>query len=255
MAHLRPRDRCDLSRPAVEKEAHEGREDQDVDGGVLGGHDTQETEDRVRRSSHRPEFGNGCDDRSRRHPDHEAERDRDEKVLDEFLDRLVPLDPPHPEPEVVVGREEETPDQDRLNDEKPREGPSHHREPERLRVGVDLAREIVASEGKREEGDDGDEVPDVPHPVVVRALLVGVRLEELESRVGGGDRSAEGDVRDESMDVDRHPGEVVDRVPEGDHRPRLRDPARRRHEREPGIGDQHDARAHEVEAEPQAKMY
>ena len=123
-----------------------------------------------------------------------------------------PLDPPHAEPEVVVGREEEVPDQDRLNDEEPREGPAHHREPERLRVGVDLLREPVAGEGQREEGADRDEVPDVPHPVVVRALLVGFRLEELEGRVGGGDRSAEGDVRDDSMDVDRHPGVVVDRV-------------------------------------------
>ena len=56
------------------------------------------------------------------------------------------------------------------------------------------------------------------------------------------------------MDVDRHPGEVVDRVPDGDHRPRIRDSVRRHHEREPGIGDEHDRRAHEVEAEPQGKM-
>ena len=39
------------------------------------------------------------------------------------------------------------------------------------------------------------------------------------------------------------------------HRPRVRDPGRRHHEREPGIGDEHDRRAHEVEAEPQAKMH
>ena len=142
-----------------------------------------------------------------------------EQVLDELLNRLRPLDPPHPEPEVVVGAEEEVPDQDRLDDEEPRERPAHHREPERLRVGVDLLREPVAGEGKREEGADGDEVPDVSHPVVVRALLVGRRLEELEGRVGGGDRSAERDVRDDAMDVDRHPGEVVDRVPDGDEPP------------------------------------
>ena len=39
------------------------------------------------------------------------------------------------------------------------------------------------------------------------------------------------------------------------HRPRVRDPARRHHEREPGIGDQHDRRAHEVEAEAQTEMH
>jgi hypothetical protein len=48
---------------------------------------------------------------------------------------------------------------------------------------------------------------------------------------------------------------VVDRVPDGEHRPRLRDPARRHHEREPGIGDKHDRRAHDIEAEPQAEMH
>ena len=144
---LRPRHRRDLPRPAVEEEAHEGREDQDVHGGVLGGHDAEITENRVRRSSHRPDFGDRRDDRSRRRPDHEAERDRDEQVLDELLKRLHPLDPPHPEPEVVVGREEEVPDQHRLDDEQPREGPAHHREPERLRERVDLLREPVAGEG------------------------------------------------------------------------------------------------------------
>ena len=177
------------------------------------------------------------------------------RYLMTFWNGCAPLDPPHPEPEVVVGGEEEVPDQDRLDDEEPREGPAHHRQPERLRVGVDLLREPVAGEGERQEGADRDEVADVSHPVVVRALLVGLRLQELEGRVGGGDRSAERDVRDDPMDVDRHPGEVVDRVPDGEHRPAVRDPARRHHERQPGIGDEHDRRADDVEAEPQAEVH
>ena len=37
--------------------------------------------------------------------------------------------------------------------------------------------------------------------------------------------------------------------------PVARDPVRRHHEREPGIGDQHDARADDVEAEPQTQMH
>ena len=37
--------------------------------------------------------------------------------------------------------------------------------------------------------------------------------------------------------------------------PCARDPARRHHEREPGIGDEHDGRADDVEAEPQTKMH
>ena len=46
-------------------------------------------------------------------------------------------------------------------------------QPERLRVRVNLLREPVAGEGQRQEGADRDEVADVSHPVVVRALLVG----------------------------------------------------------------------------------
>ncbi len=143
-----------------------------------------------------------------------------EQILDEPLERLRPLDPPHAEPEVVVGTEEEVPDEDRLNNEEPREGSAHHRQPERLRVGVDLLRQPVAGERQREERADRDHVADVAHPVVVGALLVGGRVEELERRVGGGDRSAEGHVGDDAMDVDRHPGVVVDRVRQGEERPR-----------------------------------
>ena len=128
-------------------------------------------------------------------------------------------------------------------------------EAERLREGVNLLREPVAGEGEREEGADRDEVPDVSHPVVVRAVLLGFRLQELEGRIGRGDRSAERDVRDDAMDVDRHPRVVVDGVPDGEHRPRVRDPARRHHEREPGVGDQHDRRAHDVEAEAKTEMH
>ena len=91
-------------------------------------------EDRVGRSSHRADLGDRSDDRPRCRPDREAERDRDEQVLDELLERLLPLDPAHAEPEIIVGREEQIPDQHRLDDEQPRERPAHHRQAERLRV-------------------------------------------------------------------------------------------------------------------------
>src|SRR6266542_4138735 len=132
VARLRPRHRRDLSRPSIQQKAHERREDQDVHGGVLGGHHAEVAKNRVRPSSHRPEFRHGRDNRSRRCPDHEAERDRDEKVLDELLKRLHALDAAHPQPEVVVGGGEEIPDQNSLDDEEPREGTAHHRESERL---------------------------------------------------------------------------------------------------------------------------
>ena len=56
------------------------------------------------------------------------------------------------------------------------------------------------------------------------------------------------------MHVDRHPRVVVDRVPDRDDRALIRDPARRRHERDPGVGDHHDRGADEVQPETEAEM-
>ena len=85
-----------------------------------------------------------------------------QQVLDDLLERLRALDPSHAEPQVVVGGEEQVADQDGLDDEEPGEGAAHHRQAERLRVGVDLLGQPVAGEGQRQERADGDEVADVP---------------------------------------------------------------------------------------------
>ena len=71
------------------------------------------------------------------------------RYLIALLQRLAARDTTHAEPEVIVGGEEEIPDQHRLDDEQPRERASHHRQAERLRVGVDLLGEPVAGEGQR----------------------------------------------------------------------------------------------------------
>ena len=135
MALLRPRHRRHLAGPAVEQEADERRQDQDVDGGVLGRHHAEEPEDGVRGSAHRPDLRDRGDDRTRRRPDHEAEHDHRQEVLDHLLEALRAFDPPHPQPEVVIGGEEQVADEHRLDDEEPREGAAHHRQAERLRVG------------------------------------------------------------------------------------------------------------------------
>ena len=57
------------------------------------------------------------------------------------------------------------------------------------------------------------------------------------------------------MDVDRHPREVVDRVHHGYQRPGVGDPLRRHHEGQPGIGDEHDRRADDVETESEPEMH
>ncbi len=56
------------------------------------------------------------------------------------------------------------------------------------------------------------------------------------------------------VDVDRHPGVVGHRLPGADHRAGLGDARRRGHERQPGVGDEHDRRADQVEHQPQEQV-
>ena len=102
-------------------------------------------------------------------------------------------------------------------------------------------------------------------------LLVGLRLEVAEGGVGGGDRAAERDVGDDPVDVDRHPGVVEERVPEAQQSAALRDggdevrrtvavrvgsrSSGRHHEGQPGVGDEHDRGADQVQHEAEEQVH
>ena len=189
----------------------------------------------------------GRDQAPRGGPDHEAEGEHDHQERDERPEPLGPGDPLHAEPEVVVRAEEEHADEDGLDDPEPRHEAPHHRDAHRLVVAVDLEPEPVAGERQDHQRREGDEVPDVPHPVVAGPLLVGLGAEEPERRVGRGDRAAEDHVGDEAVDVDRHPGEVVHRLPERPGEPAgLVHAGRRDHERDPRVRHEQDRGAEEV---------
>ena len=89
----------------------------------------------------------------------------------------------------------------------------------------------------------------------MRAVLVGLGAEELVRRVRRRHRAAEGNVGDDAVDVDRHPGVVVDRFPGADQRALLRDAGGRGHERQPGVRDQHDRRADDVQAQAEQQVH
>jgi hypothetical protein len=251
---LGPRDHRGLAAAAVEHEAQEGRQDEDVDGGVLGRHHAEVAEHRVRRTAHRLDLLGGGDDRPRRRPHREAQRDHHQHRPDVGAVALGALDALHAQPQVPVGEQEEVADQHRLDDEQPREGAAHHRQAHGLREGVDLRRQPVAGKRQRQKAHDGDEVAHVAHPVEVGALLVGLGGQELEGGIGGGHGAAEGDVGDDAVDVDRHPGVVGYRVPGAEHGARLGDPRRRHHEGQPGVGDEHDAGADHVEHQAEEEV-
>ncbi len=199
------------------------------------------------RAAHRADLAQRGDEAPRGGPDHESERDHDEEVLDPGPEALGARDALHAEPEVVVRAQEQHADEDGLDDPEPRHEAAHHRDAHRLVVSVDLEPEPVPGERQDHQRRERHEVPDVPHPVVAGPLLVGLGAEEPEGRVGGGDRAPEDDVGDEPVDVDRHPREVVDGLPEG---PRelagVVDAGRRDHERDPGVRHEQDRRAEEV---------
>ena len=138
-----------LVRPAVEQEGQEGREDDEVDRGVLGAHDAEVAEDLVEGPPHLVDLGRGQDEGLRRGPDQDAQGDDPQEVLDPAAITLGAVDAVHGEPEVVVGRQEEGSDQHRLHDEEPGQHPAHHVNAELLVVDVDLEAEVVAGKGER----------------------------------------------------------------------------------------------------------
>ena len=78
-----PRNGRDLAAAAVEHEAQEGRQDQDVDRRVLGRHHAEVAEHRMGRAAHRLDLIGGGNDRARRRPDGKADGDHHQHRPDE----------------------------------------------------------------------------------------------------------------------------------------------------------------------------
>ena len=69
-----------------------------------------------------------------------------------FVKRSAPGMRPMPDPQVVVGREEQHADEQGLDDPEPAHEAAHHRDAHLLVVLVDLAAQPVAGEGQDDEG-------------------------------------------------------------------------------------------------------
>src|SRR3989475_165309 len=246
----RPRHHRARVGPAVQEERQKRGEDHQIHGGILGAHHAEGAQERMVRPTHGRELlrvrdhGVGCA------PHDGAEHQHDQQVLGVGPEPLRARNAAHADPQIVVARQEQHRDEERLDHPQPAHEAAHHGDPHRLVVLVDLASQPVAGERQHDERRHRDEVPDVAHPVVVGPFLVGARREKAVARVRAHDRAAEHHVRDHPVHVDRHPGRVGDRVPQLD-RGRVgggRDvPGRRHHVREPRIRDEHHDRAPHVE--------
>ena len=134
---------------------------------------------------------------------------------------------------------------------------AHHRYAHLLAVGVDLAAQVVAREGQGNEGSDRDEAADVAHPVEAFALLVSGGGQEAEGRVGTHDGSAEADVGEQAVDVERVPRVVREGFPaarDGDRDAGALDAAGGHHVAGPRVRDGQDDDAQQVDHHAQEQV-
>ena len=247
LVELGPGDGGDLVASPVDEEREEGRQDEDIDRGVLGAHHAEGTEHGVVGAADLVDLPRGEDERLGRGPDQDAEGDDAQEELDPSLVALGARDAVHPQPEVVVRREEERADEHRLHHEEPREHAAHHVDAELLVEPVDLEAQVVAGEGQGQEEEHGDEVADVPHLVVPRPGLVVLGRQESVRRVGGRDRATQTHVRDEPVNVDRVEQVVEEGIVAAQDLPGLGQAGWCHGESGPGIGDEHQGDAEEVQ--------
>jgi len=100
------------------------------------------------RAAHRLHLGAARDHRVRRGPDDHARDQHQQQPLGVRPVALGARDPAHAEPQVVIAREEQHADQERLQDPQPAHEPAHHRDAHLLVVLVDLAASQYPANGR-----------------------------------------------------------------------------------------------------------
>ncbi len=80
----------------------------------------------------------------------------------------------------------------------------------------------------------------------MRPLFLSFRAEKPVSPISRGNRSAEGNVSNQAVNVDGHPGVIVDSIPNAEQRSTLVDAFGRIHKGEPGVGYKHNGSTDQV---------
>ena len=188
-------------------------------------------------------------------PDRHAYYEDHVEVFDVLLVPLGARDPVHSGPEIVVPDDVEQSDQQRLHDERPREGAAHHVVPHDRTRAVYLAAQVVSGERNRNHGREPDEVADVAHPVVVGAPLGRGRGKKLHRCVCPDNEPSEDNVAKKPVDVQRHPERIHDGLEGGSQELSVVGHSHRgHHERGPGIAYEHQGRPHDVQQHTQTNV-
>ena len=191
-------------------------------------------------------------------PDEETHRQNPEQTGSKAPIALRARDTLHTEPEIIVGPQEERANEHRLHDEQPGKNPAHHGDAELLVIPIDLPAEPVASKRQRNQPNDGDKIPNVAHPVIMRPRCrITWRGQKAEGGIGSHDRATEGNVGNEAMQVHWHPGKVIHRLPGGSPEyPGIDiDTDRRGHERGPGVRNHHQDETKVVQQNTKADVH
>ncbi len=145
-----------------------------------------------------------------------------------------------------------------MNNEQPGKNTAHHGDAKLLIIAVDLTAQPVTGKRQGNEADNGHKVTDISHPVVACPIgrVLG-RGQEPEARVRRHHRAAKGDIGDKAVQVHRHPGEVVHRLPGGTaEHPRVQvDTHRRGHKGGPRVRDHHQDQTEVIEQDTKADVH
>ena len=242
--------------PAVEQEGEEGRQDDQVDHGVLGRHQPQELQDRVELGpAHFTDLQTAERQVVGGQPDGKRQDQRQEDPFDEFVIALGPRNAGHAAPQIVIGDQEQRAHQHRLNDEGPGEIAAHHVVAHHRAGRIDLAAKIVAGKRQRDQGGDGDEIGDVAHPVVMGALLGGFGGDEFHRRIRAGDQPAKGQIAQHAVNGDRGGEDIFKRLPDGADKDTIGvNAGGAHHETGPAVGQLHDGGAKDVQQDADEDM-
>ena len=203
------------------------------------------------------DFAAAVDHVVRRHPDQESHDQHQRDILDQPAVSFTAVGARHAVPKVVIGGQQNGANQHRLDHEQPCQNAAHRQNAHLLRVGVNFRHQPVTGKRQRQKGENRDEIRGVSHPVVMRFFSRRFRGQELERGVGADDRAAEGDIGQETVQIQRVPQWALHDFPQvaGYCAAGRIDTRWRHHESRPRISHHQQRRADAVEQQSQRQVH
>ena len=254
--NLRPSGRFLLSGPPIHDETHECDQDHEIGHRHFCGHHPEYPKQRMMGPAHFSGFFKAGHKGVGGHPDAQTHHEHNQHGKDRSSVRSLGARNPvgNAHPKIVIGSEEQHPDEHCLQDKEPGQKSSHEGNAHLLVILVDLSHEPITGEGKGKHAEHADEVSDVAHPIIMFPFLPAGRQEIADAGIGAANKPAQYDVGNESMNVNRPPRGIPHGRPCSLNRRPVTHDNGAGLERRPGVGDDHDKQGKDVQQESQKKM-